>query len=552
MKYVLYYNGNIITMNENNDVCECVVTLKDRIVFVGDKPTAISFLQNKRYESFNLSKRTITPGFIDGHSHFLFSALSRSLTVSLSQPPLGDVSSINDIIVKMTNHIKSRKLKPKTAVVGMGYDESLLDDNRIPTRDDLDKISKTRPVLIIHQSGHVAVFNSYLLNELGIDKNTSNPDGGIYGRYPNTKIPNGVAEETAMMNVQAKYFPKPKLKNLKEIFATGERIYTKHGITTIQEGGIKPFMLGIYRLAKIFKWLNVDIMGYFFANSKKDVIKYLRITRKSSKRRIGQLHLKGIKVLLDGSPQAKTAWLSKPYFVVPEGKDRNYSGYPLIPNENCVQEIYDEVVRNNLQVLTHTNGDQASEQLIRCFSLAKKRYNKTNDSRPVMIHAQTVRKDQLIKMAELNMLPSFFQMHTYFWGDWHLDSVLGPVRGQNISPTKWALDLNIKFNVHSDSPILPPDTMYMLWTATNRVTRSNRIIGSDHKLTVEQALRAQTIWSAYAYHLEKEIGSIEVNKKADMAILDKNPYDVPISNLSDISILYTIKNGKIIFKKNNT
>ncbi len=547
MAQTIYINGNIITMDDSQPTVEALVQKGGAIAYVGDNETALSY-KSLFTKVVDLGGKTMVPGFIDGHSHFFYSSIIETLVCNLSHPPLGDIESIDDIIQRLKDFIVERNIKPGKIVMGMGYDQSLLKDGRIPTRDDLDQVSTEHPVAITHQSGHVAVFNSYILNELGIDDDTPDPDGGSYGRYKGTTKPNGIAEETAMMSVQIDYFPKPSFWDLRKVFKNGQRFYAENGITTAQDGGLKKLMLLPYKVAKWFRWLDIDVFGYWFADKREEVREYLDL-KASGKTTIGKMNLFGIKVLLDGSPQAKTAWLTEPYHVVPDDKSDDYRGYPMIPNNAQVEGIYDEVVKHKLQVLTHTNGDAASDQLINAYEKAVNKHHPNENLRPVMIHAQTVRKDQLERMVPIGMIPSFFQMHTYFWGDWHLDSVLGPTRGHNISPTRWAADLDIKFNVHCDTPVLPPHTAYMLWTAVNRKTRSGRTIGADHRLTVTEALKAQTIWAAYAYFEEDRKGSLEVGKEADLAILDRDPLTIPEDDLRHIQVLETIKAGKTIYKR---
>jgi predicted amidohydrolase YtcJ len=468
------------------------------------------------------------------------------MIVNLSAPPLGKIETIDDIITAMTNEIKNKKMKPGKIVMGMGYDQSLLKSGRIPTRDDLDKISTEHGVFITHQSGHVGVANSFILDKLGIDEETVDPEGGVFVRYEGTKKPNGILEERAMMDLQMGFFPKPKLTQLKKIVKNGELYYTKNGITTCQDGGVAPMIYKAFKLVSLLKWLKIDVIGYYFANDVSDVEDYLAFKEPNKYR--GHFRLAGMKILLDGSPQAKTAWLSKPYHIIPEGQSEDYRGYPTFEDEEKLQKMYSMIVKNNLQVLTHTNGDEASEQLIRCYENAEKITPHKESLRPVMIHAQTVREDQLDKMAKLEMIPSFFELHTYFWGDWHIDSVLGEERGHNISPTASALKRKMVYTVHCDTPVLPPDTAFMLWSAVNRLTRSGRTIGAHHKLSVMEAIKAQTIYGAYQYFEEDIKGSITVGKNSDLVIIDKDPLTMDPLKLRELKVLETIKNGKTIYK----
>jgi len=539
----IYINGKIITVDKNFTVSEAVVTKKDKIIYVG------STLKAKEFPGkiIDLAGKTMLPGFIDGHSHFFMAALLDSITVTLSAPPMGNVESIDDIINLLKKRIKDENIKPGEMVIGMGYDESLLKDKRRPTRDDLDKVSTVHGVHILHQSLHAGIANSYALNGYEIDETTKDPEGGHIGRYEGTTKPNGLLEEKANMNLMMKLFGKPSIKEVVKLAKKGEYNYLKYGVTTAQDGGLTKESIMAYTLLKFLHVLKIDVHGYYFATSEKEVDEFLELKRKGKFKK-GKFKLSGIKVLLDGSPQAKTAWLTEPYYIIPKGLPADYRGYPFVEKDEDLQPIYDKVVKNKLQVLTHNNGDAASDQLLRVYEQAQKNTGVYDFLRPVMIHAQTVREDQLDRMKKLEMMPSFFNLHTYFWGDWHLDSVLGPVRGARISPCQSAVKRELPFTVHCDNPVLPVHTPYMLWSAVNRLTRSNRIIGKDQRITIEEAIKAQTIYAAYQYFEEDIKGSIEVGKQADLVILDQNPLEIEAIKLRDIKILETIKSGKAVYK----
>ena len=165
-----------------------------------------------------------------------------------------------------------------------------------------------------------------------------------------------------------------------------------------------------------------------------------------------------------------------------------------------------------------------------------------------MIHAQTVREDQLDIMAELEAIPSFFSAHTFYWGDWHRDSVFGEERASRISPTQSSLDKGIVFTVHNDSPVVPPDMIRLLWATTNRLTRSDQVLGQEQRISILDAIKAVTINAAYQYFEEDTKGTIDVGKQADFVILSKNPLTMPTTELLGIKVERTIARGKTVFE----
>jgi predicted amidohydrolase YtcJ len=165
-----------------------------------------------------------------------------------------------------------------------------------------------------------------------------------------------------------------------------------------------------------------------------------------------------------------------------------------------------------------------------------------------MIHAQTVREDQLDAMQRLAIVPSFFGMHAYYWGDWHRDETLGPVRADRISPAMSALRRGMRFTQHHDAPVAFPDAIAILDAVVNRRTRSGDILGPDQRLPIDVALKSITLWAAWQHFEEASKGSLAVGKLADFAILSANPMTVEPRDLRKIHVLETIKEGRTIYR----
>ncbi|MBT6894991.1 MAG: amidohydrolase family protein, partial [Rhodobacterales bacterium] len=251
----------------------------------------------------------------------------------------------------------------------------------------------------------------------------------------------------------------------------------------------------------------------------------------------------GIKLILDGSPQGKTAYLTEPYYKPPHSESESYKGYPLIPQKE-VSKWVSEYADLNIPIIAHANGDAAADMLI----TAVRNADLKTDHRTIMIHAQTVREDQLDQMKELKIIPSYFSTHTFYWGDWHRDSVFGEDRAMRISPTRSTLDRKMPFTVHNDAPVVPPDMIRLLWSTTNRMTRSGKVLGEEQKISTYSALEAMTINAAYQ-HFEDEIkGTIEVGKLADLVVLSEDPLSMPADELLELKVMATYSHGKEIFK----
>ena len=230
----------------------------------------------------------------------------------------------------------------------------------------------------------------------------------------------------------------------------------------------------------------------------------------------------------------------------PEGQDKDYVGYAAMTEEQVDVEVMDAFA-NNRQVLVHCNGDAAIDRYLNAVEKAAQEHG-LNDRRNVLIHGQTLRKDQVGRVKELDVMPSLFPMHTFYWGDWHKESVLGPERAAYISPTRDVLNAGMIFSSHHDAPVANPDSMRVLGATVTRVTRSGEVLGPDQRVTPYEGLKAITIWPAYQHFEEEVKGSIEVGKQADFVILSADPLTVDPLTIADIKVLQTINDGQTVFE----
>jgi predicted amidohydrolase YtcJ len=238
--------------------------------------------------------------------------------------------------------------------------------------------------------------------------------------------------------------------------------------------------------------------------------------------------------------------MTLPYTRPPAGVSSDYRAYPSIEQAE-LNEWVEWAYRNDLQLLVHSNGDAAVEAFLKSVERAR-RIVGPKDLRPVAIHAQFARHEQVDRMKELGIVPSFFTAHTFFWGDTHIET-FGTERAFGISPLAHAHSIGLKFSNHNDSPVVPPDILMLTWTAVNRVSRSGVVVGPKERVSPYVALKAATDWAAYQYHEESDKGTLEVGKLADLVVLDRNPLKVDPMQIRDLRVLETIKEGKTIFRR---
>ena len=536
------YIGDIVTMDDKNPSAEALVVRDGTIVFVGEKAGALEW-RGTPTVVVELGEHALLPGFIDAHGHIGLLTLYASFA-NVQPPPAGPVSSIQELQDALRAHAAKRSLKPGDWLLGSGYDDSMLAEKRHPDRDDLDAVSTEHPVLLVHVSGHIAACNSLALERLGISADTNDPEGGFIRRRPgkNNREPNGVLEEHAWMILAMPKLPAPSGEEALANLDIAQNAFISQGFTTIQEGFTQPPILALLETANSLGKLKADVVAYPGWLDYDDMMKPDQDVRSYD----GRLRIGGVKIVLDGSPQGKTAWLTEPYKEPPAGLPKCYHGYAAVTDEEADETVV-KCHAHGWPVLAHTNGDSASDQFIKAVKKARKPGETIDDRDFVMIHAQTVREDQLDEMKALGIMPSFFIGHTFYWGDWHRDSVLGPERAARISPMASALKRGMRCTSHNDAPIVPPWSMMLVWSAVNRLTRSGKVLGPEQCISVNDALKAITTSAAYQYGEEDRKGSLEVGKVADLVVLAENPFKVDPVKLRDIKILETISRGKTIY-----
>lgn len=533
----VFLSNHVLTMahRAQKPAAPLAVAVKaGKILWVGSHDAVTPFI-DEQTEIVALGDAALLPGFIDAHGHAGFLALSSQMA-NVAPPPIGPVDNINDLQNTLRTYIKTRQIPPGEWVIGRGYDDSLLAEQRHPDAADLNEVSQQHPILLLHVSGHLAAANSRALSRGGINAETLDPPGGIIRRLPGSNEPSGVLEETATYTLR-KYMNAP-VKDPVASVAQDMAIYARNGITTAQDGAASAEVVQLLKAADKAGHLPMDVIAYPMGQPDSETISDAFTFGTYD----GRVKVGGVKLMLDGSPQGKTAYMTKPYLHPPHGQDAAYRGYPNLPQPK-VDELVASYFSKGIPIIAHANGDAAADMLIEAVSNAKP----THDHRTTMIHAQTVREDQLTQMKSLAMIPSFFAAHSFYWGDWHRDSVFGTERASRISPTASTVARGMVFTVHNDAPVVPPDMIRLLWATTNRITRSGKTLGKAQRISTYDALKAMTINAAFQHFEEQLKGSIETGKRADFVVLSENPLTKPAVDLLELKVRGTYVGGEPIF-----
>lgn len=528
----IYVNATVITMDAATSTAEAVAVRDGRITAIGSND-AIRKLAVSATRVVDLQGQTMLPGFIDAHSHFPGTGTAALYIVNLSSAPLGPVGSVDDLVAALK--AKAAETPKGEWIRGGGYDQTLLKEGRHPTRQDLDRASADHPIFITHASGHLSVANTMALKLANITKMSPQPKGGVIQKDPKTGELTGLLEESG--NLVGRLIPRLTDEQQQAAIKRSVEDYASSGVTTatLAGGGVSPALQAASKAGLLS--FRVVAMGGMFGDL---------IALPPAKLAGDEMLKTGltIKMVHDGSIQGFTGYLTKPYHTV-YNNDPSYRGYP----RESLQELIERVKalnRAGYQIAIHANGDEAIEDVITAYREALKDMPR-QDHRWRIEHAQMTREDQLDKMKELGISPSFFVSHTYYWGDQHRDIFQGPERAAHISPLASARKRGIRFSIHLDSNVTPMLPLQAVWSAVNRITRTGKVLGPEQRIAPIDALRAVTIDAAWQEHDDQNKGSIEVGKFADFVVLAENPLTTDPVYIKDIRVMQTIVGGKTIF-----
>lgn len=538
----IYFGGDIITMEGNNPTYAEAIAVKDgKIVFVGSKNEAEK-LQGDITAMHNLEGKTLLPGFLDAHSHYINSLLVAN-QCKLYAPPSGPGKDVESIVAALKSFATEKKIAKGAMIMGYGYDENVMPGGKLLNRDDLDKAFPDNPVRVEHVSMHGCVLNSAAMKYYGISAATKTPPGGVIVRKPGTNEPYGLIMETAFLPIMAKseaMTPEQEIAWSK----AGQLLYAETGITTAHEGATHLAPLQTMRRAAQAGAHIIDVIAFPFITDMDTILK--EIPRQEWLTYNNGLKIGGVKITIDGSPQGKTAFFNTPYLTGGPAGEKNWKG-ELTFSQDIVNNMTKKVYDLNVPLNLHCNGDGAIDAFLTAYEFARggdysKPWNVTT------IHTQFMRKEQMAKFVKYNVRPSFYTLHTYYFYEAHVNN-RGAAQANYISPMRDAIDAGMHPTNHTDFVVAPLNQMMMLWSAVNRESRAGAKVGPDQRITPYEALQAMTINVAAQYDEADSKGSLKVGKRADLVVLSANPLKVDPSTIKDLSIAETIKDGKSVYVK---
>lgn len=533
----IYKAKKIITMDPNSPEATHVAVRDGRILAVGGEDCA-DFWGGGTLDT-QFENNILTPGLVEGHAHILAGALWKFPYIGSYDQTAPDGVLHEGLVTNgaVIARLKAAcgNLEDEEPVMGWGFDPLFVEGPRLD-RSHLDQVSTTRPILALHSNGHVMTVNTFALEMVGYDE-TTDVEGVVKDE---NGLPNGELHEFA-----AKF---PITRRLK--LGLSDIAKSK---TAVRNFGQLARSVGVTTCAELLAALPEDFVDDFVDVTTEDefpirlvaVFDGIRTPVETVLERLpwlaershDKLRMGMVKVMTDGSIQGFTSRLHWPHHL--RGQPNGiWNTAPIVFTET-VRKLHEAGV----QLHIHCNGDEATSVAIDAIAAAQKEHPRF-EHRHTIQHCQVASEAQFRRMSDLGIGVNFFANHLWYFGDQHYEETLGPDRANRLNACRSALDNNVPMTIHSDAPVTPLAPLFTAWCAANRVTQSGRVLGEYQRLDVQEALHAITLGAAYSLRMDGEVGSIEVGKRADFAILDQDPFEVGAEGLKDIGVLGTIMGGK--------
>ncbi len=484
--------------------------------------------------------RTVTPGFVDSHTHNIHVGEFRyrldQLNLAAELTP-----SVADLLAQVRE--RAARLGPGPWLGGKNVEPHGMRERRWPTRQELDAVAPDNPVLLTIRGGHACVANSRALALFGIGPHTPDPEGGVIDRDAAGQ-PTGVLRDVTSIRAA---LPESSLGDLKDALAGLERQYLRLGITSAHDCGANPRTESYraYREAVDERRWRIRTALFVYHD-------YLMASHEAFREGFDDdwLRLRGVKLFMDGSIQCFTCAFREPYVT---RDTRGWEG--LRYSQDKVNEAVAEAHERGWQVAIHAQGDLGITMAVNAIERAMETRPRP-DPRHRIEHTLCPTREDLVRMRRLGIVPNLFLFHPWFWGDQHIREFIGPERAGRMVPARTALDLGLRPSAHSDCPVCTPDDPVWpsnpLWgmaCAVTRRTRSGQDIGRDERVSPAEALAIYTINGAHAAFEERMKGSVTVGKAADLVVLAENPLETDPWAIKDIAVERTILGGEIAFDR---
>ncbi|MFQ6053240.1 MAG: amidohydrolase [Candidatus Bathyarchaeia archaeon] len=530
-------NGKVVTVDADFSVAEAVAVREGRVLAVGST-AEIETLAGEGTEVVDLEGRTVLPGLIDSHIHMVGTGLALSM-IDCRTPPM---RSIADIVAAVKE--RAEEAGPGEWIQGRGWDQAKLAEHRNTTRWDLDEAAPDNPVYLIRTCGHVAVVNSRALEIAGITRETPQPVGGTIVKDEAGEPMGLLLERPAFWQV-LRHIPPPDLDRKVEAIKAASEAFSRVGLTGVIEAGIVAEDMRAYQRALreggLTVRVNMMLRGKEGDESVEESLKRIEAFPLTTGYGDEMLRFLGLKLLIDGGIGGRTALLREPY----EGEPDN-RGILTLPEED-LQRLVDAANLQDMMVGVHCAGGRAMDIVLGAFE-------RTDRKRPIkgrrftLIHAYQPSEENFERCRRLGVVAASQPSFLYYLGDSFYENV-GPERSRWVKPHRAWIDNGIVVAAGTDSPVTPYPPFPSLWAAIVRKTEVEAVqMGTEQRVTREEAIRMYTINGAYLTFEEEVKGSIDPGKLADLIVIDRDILTCPEDEIKDTKVLRTILGGKTVYK----
>jgi predicted amidohydrolase YtcJ len=519
---------NVITVDTNRARAEAFAVAGGKFIAVGSNADMAAFI-GPATRVLDLAGKTVVPGFNDAHLHPapVYPEDSRWAAVDCTPEK---VRTMEELIAALKR--KAEQTPPGQWVNGSRYQETKL--GRQPTRYDLDRASTNHPIIISHSSGHQSVCNSLALTLAKVVRDTPDPPGGKFVRDEKGE-PTGLLQERAAGVVRSSVRREERPTEAEVIAGYQEcfRCYIRRGLTSVQVAGLSPSSADLMAKARTEQLP----LRFYFMLQENDID--AAVQRKRDGKPDDSVHFSAIKLFHGGSLSAQTCWLSKPYV------DRtNYFGLTPARSQAALDDLILKVHHAGLQAAVHSNGDREIDMLVTAFERALAKEPRANHRHRIE-HGSVLTEELLrrIQKAGLVIAP-----HSYIWEHGDKMENYGAWRWDWMHAARAMLDHGIPIAGTSDSPVSVADPLLRIQDMVLRMSAEGKVYGASQRISVEEALRAWTLGSAFAEFAEERKGSITPGKFADFVVLAADPTRVKSETIKDIPIKKTFIDGRAVFE----
>lgn len=533
--------GDVVTMDPERPTAQAVAIADGRIADVGDRADLAAHVGPGTVVT-ELGRAALLPGFVEAHGHLTTEAVVLGPTIVDIRPVT--IATADAVVERIRAEVAR---SGADGVHCNGWDPLLQVGLPTPTRAWLDALSPAAPLAILHNSGHSAYFNTAAAHAAGLTRDTPDPLGASFGRDEHGELDGSAREMGAVLRVFGHLLQVDDVAYASLVAAATARL-NRAGITTAGDLSYDPAAAARIDAARAAGALTTRLRLYEMSSATLATSPHAPL-EDALVRRVG------VKLWADGSPWVGNVATSFPYLDTPATRSiglpphhtgaANYTGEQVL----AISRAY---MAQGWQLACHVHGDAAIDMGLDAWERLRAETGAAGDARRHRLeHVGAMTPAQFARAHRLGVTASLFVDHLYYWGDTLVDDLFGEPRGSHWVAARSALDAGLRISFHNDGTVTPAEPLRNVEVAATRRTRSGRVLAPEERISVAEALRAQTIDSAYQLHSEHEVGSITPGKLADLVVLDRNPTHVdldrePAGTLASIRVLETILGGATV------